>query len=290
VTRGRDSSLHEIAYAKLNLALHVRNRREDGYHDIETLFAFCADGDVLRVSPSDDLTLDMEGPFAAVLAGDADNLVLRAAHILAEACGERRGAALTLDKRLPVASGIGGGSADAAAALRLLNRHWGLNWSLSRLAEIGFSLGADVPACVHSVAVRGEGVGERLDPGARLTDLTDLPVLLVNPLTEVSTAAVFRNWDGVDRGALGGGPALPTALAGRNDLAAPARKIAPVIDDVLNMLEAAPGATLVRMSGSGATCFALFESGAARDAAQTAVRSQAPEWWSMASHLHNFCE
>jgi len=270
----------DTAWAKVNLALHVRRRRPDGYHDIETLFAFAEDGDRLTATPADRLTLNVTGPFAAALDGDGDdNLVLRAARALADACGIAAGAALTLDKRLPVASGIGGGSADAAAALRLLARLWGV----SVPPDLAITIGADVPACLASVTARGEGRGERLQD---LGDgLAGRPMLLVNPGVAVSTGQVFARWDGVDRGALGAGDPLQAAVAGRNDLELPARAIAPEIDAVLNALAAQPGAGLVRMSGSGATCLALFESAAARDAADAAIGGLRPDWWRLATSL-----
>jgi len=195
------ADLSEFAPAKLNLALHVRSRRPDGYHALETLFVFCADiGDRLSAAPADGISLTLTGPEAAALAGEGDNLVLRAAHLLAGAAGVDAGARLTLDKRLPVASGIGGGSADAAAALRLLDRLWGLGWGLERLTPLAARLGADVPACLHGRTALGRGVGEVLDvmaspwPGAAL--------LLANCRQPVSTAAVFAAWDGIDRGPL----------------------------------------------------------------------------------------
>ncbi|HEY0270620.1 MAG TPA: 4-(cytidine 5'-diphospho)-2-C-methyl-D-erythritol kinase, partial [Sphingomonas sp.] len=152
----------ETAYAKINLALHVRRRRADGYHDIETLFAFCADGDRLSAAPAGDLRLEIEGPFAAGLSAGADNLVLRAAEALREAAGVTAGARLVLDKRLPVASGIGGGSADAAAALRLLARLWRVDLPDADMHAIAAALGADVPACLVSRACRGDGRGDAL--------------------------------------------------------------------------------------------------------------------------------
>jgi 4-diphosphocytidyl-2-C-methyl-D-erythritol kinase len=271
--------MEETAYAKINLALHVRARGPDGYHRIETLFAFCEDGDRLSVAEADDLTLSVTGPFAASLARESDNLVTRAASALRQHFGLRQGAAIALDKRLPIASGIGGGSADAAAALRLLDRWWRLNAPETALLEIAATLGADVPACLRSETARGEGRGDRLmsvDLGLRGS-----PVLLVNPGVAVPTGPVFRAWDGIDRGPLPAG-----SLEGaRNDLEAPALEIAPEIRLVLDMLAGLDGASLVRMSGSGATCFALFRNEKARDAAQLAIASRNPSWWQLASCL-----
>ena len=261
----------EHAPAKLNLALHVRRRRTDGYHDLETIFAFTNFGDTLSAEPADTLTLQVRGPFASA-AGD-DNLVLRAARALNAACGIERGAALILDKRIPVAAGLGGGSADAAAALRLLTRLWSLDLPLAGIAE---SLGADVPACLASRTSFATG------SGAVLTPLDDRwagsPVLLVNPRVAVPTGPVFAAWDGIDRGPLD--PASPLATL-RNDLTAPATHIAPVIAEVLAWLTG-QGATLARMSGSGATCFALFATPTARDAAHSRCPA---EWWSEPTFL-----
>jgi|SRR5205085_9255920 len=262
--------MRETAYAKLNLALHVRAREADGYHRIETLFAFCEDGDALTAEPADALSLEVTGPFAEALG--PDNLVLRAAYALRDQLRIDAGAALTLDKRLPVASGIGGGSADAAGALRLLQRLWQAELPDEELHAIARSLGADVPACLASQAAMGTGRGDDLHPAD--TALTGTPVLLVNPRVPLSTAAVFAAWDGVDRG--------PLSEASRNDLEEPALPLVPEIGEVLAALREAPGTTLVRMSGSGATCFALFSSESDRDAASEALN---PAWWHLATRL-----
>jgi 4-diphosphocytidyl-2-C-methyl-D-erythritol kinase len=271
--------MEEKARAKLNLALHVRAREPDGYHRIETVFAFCEDGDQLRVEEGDGLTLRLTGPFAGALGAAEDNLVLRAARALAARYGVTRGAALTLDKRLPVASGIGGGSADGAAALRLLSRWWDLDAAEGDLLALAKRLGADVPACLLSRTARGEGRGDRLIP-LDLPYLAGKPLLLVNPGVAVSTAAVFARWEGRD-----GGPLPADVAAARNDLEVPAIEIAPAIAEVLAALRACTGATLVRMSGSGATCFALFEEEAARDAAERAIAVVRPGWWRFATRL-----
>ena len=271
--------MQETGFAKVNLALHVRAREPDGYHRIETLFAFAEDGDRLTAAEGEGLSLELTGPFAAALAGASDNLVLRAAEALRRRCGVARGAALLLDKRLPVASGIGGGSADAAAALRLLNRFWGLDAGEDLLLVIARGLGADVPACLASVTVRGEGRGDRLVP-ADGAALSGTPLLLVNPGVPVSTPAVFRAWDGIDRGPLG-----DDAFSGRNDLEAPAAQLVPEIEEVLGLLGQQPGVRIARMSGSGATCFALFESDAHRDWADASVAAAQPHWWRLPSRL-----
>lgn len=266
------TQISEPAPAKLNLALHVRGRRSDGRHEIETLFAFCTDGDTLHAGTADAITLTVEGPFGEGLDSD-DNLVLRAARALQRASGTVAGAALTLVKRLPVASGIGGGSADAAAALRLLTRLWGID--PARASAVAPQLGADVPACLLSLTARGEGVGERLtlvdDP-----TFAGAPVLLVNPLVALSTGVVFSKWDGVDRGPLG------EWREGRNDLEEPARALMPQIGEVIEWLRARPGAGVVRMSGSGATCFALFDDELSRLTAAAACPGQ---WWHLSTFL-----
>ncbi len=267
----------EPAPAKVNLALHLRRRRADGYHDLETLFAFTAFGDTLRVEPGRGLSLAVEGPFASA-CGDGDNLVVRAARALAAAAGIAPDATLTLDKRIPVAAGLGGGSADAAAALRLLDRFWGLGWPMARLAEVAAPLGADVPACVFSRTAVGMGKGDALEP----CDLgvAGTAIVLVNPRVAVPTGPVFAGWDAVDRGPL---VAADWARA-RNDLTAPAIAIAPAVAEVLAAL-AATSATLVRMSGSGATCFALFADRAEADATVAGLAAAHPGWWSVATTL-----
>jgi 4-diphosphocytidyl-2-C-methyl-D-erythritol kinase len=272
--------LSDTGFAKLNLALHVRRRRADGYHDLETIFAFTELGDGLTVEPADGLSLRVEGPFASAAPPGSDNLVLRAARAL----GGERGAAITLDKRLPIAAGLGGGSADAAATLRLLNRLWELDLPAERLAEIGAALGADVAACVHSRTMRGEGRGEALAPIAD-GGLAGTPTLLVNPRVAVPTPAVFARWDGEDRGPLADGDPVAAAAAGRNDLEPPALGLAPVIGEVLNSMAALKGVHLVRMSGSGATCFALLASDQAAAAGAEAIAAAHPGWWVAATRL-----
>lgn len=263
----------EIAPAKLNLALHVRGRRPDGRHSIETIFAFCIDGDRLSGKPADDLSLELIGAFAGELASEADNLALKAARLLYEAAGARLGASLVLDKRLPVASGIGGGSADAAAVLRLLTSLWRTDPKFAQ--EIAPALGSDVPACLLSLPARGEGAGDELTL-IELPELSGTPVLLVNPRVPLSTADVFAGWDGHDRGPLG------DWREGRNDLEQAVIARAPQIETVLAWLGAQQGARFARMSGSGATCFAFFENEEARDLAAEAVPR---EWWRLATFL-----
>jgi 4-diphosphocytidyl-2-C-methyl-D-erythritol kinase len=277
--------LTEVAYAKINLALHVRARRADGYHALESLFAFAEDGDELQAEPTPDgaVALTLGGPFGSELTTDADNLVLRAAEGLRRATGSGAGARLYLNKRLPVASGIGGGSADAAATLRLLMRLWDVRLPADQLHALALSLGSDVPACIASQTQYVSGRGEMLS-GFHLDGLEGAPLLLVNPAVPVSTGSVFGAWDGIDRGALAAADIKALARA-RNDLEPPAIGVAPVIADVLAMLRKQPGLRLCRMSGSGATCFALFGSERARDMADIAVRTAHPRWWTMATRI-----
>lgn len=272
----------ECAPAKINLALHVRCKRPDGYHELETLFAFLQHGDTITLHRADEARFSVTGPFAAALAGEGDNLVLRAASLFSAQFGDPGPLDIVLDKHLPVASGIGGGSADAAATLRALARLTGMAADDPAMFTIAEALGADVPACLLGRSAVGTGKGEQLDPVA---GLSDTPVLLVNPGVAVSTGPVFRAWDGVDRGGIGSGDLLARAMAGRNDLEPPARALAPVIGDVVALLQAQPGVMLARMSGSGATCFALFETGAARQAAAATIGLAQPGWWCLESAL-----
>lgn len=276
--------LRETAWAKINLALHVRRRRADGYHDIESLFAFAQDGDLVSLEPSGRLALRIEGPFGAGLDDGPHNLVMRAAESLRRAFDVRDGAALTLVKNLPVAAGIGGGSADAAAALRLLMRHWAIDPADPRIAPIASALGADVPACLESMSLRGEGRGDAmvmLDSAA----LTGMPLLLVNPRIMLATGAVFAGWDGADRGALGTGAAMHAALAGRNDLEPSAVALVPEIGALIAALNALEGVVLARMSGSGATCFAVFSDATAMARGRAAIVAQWPDYWCLETTL-----
>lgn len=264
----------EIAPAKVNLALHVRGRLPDGRHSLETLIAFCVDGDRVSGEDGDELGVTtIFGPFADRLPDRADNLVTRAARELAREAGVERKTELRVEKRLPVAAGLGGGSADAAAALRLLTAMWGID--PSHATAVAPRLGSDVPACLLSMTCRAEGTGEQL----QLVDdssIAGMPVLLVNPGKELSTGDVYAGWDGVDRGPLG------DWREGRNDLEAAAIARVPEIAEVLEWLRERPKADFVRMSGSGATCFALFPDDDARDEAAAAVPRQ---WWRLATSL-----
>lgn len=267
--------MRETAYAKINLALHVRGRRADGYHELETLFAFVDAGDVLTARAASADRLETFGEFAATLDNPFDNLVMRALSALPRPDG----LALTLEKNLPVAAGLGGGSADAGAVFRIVRALHGLpgDWA-ARAAR----LGADVPACVESVTCIGRGTGTELEPVD--DSLAGTPVLLVNPRVPLSTGLVFRGWDGIDRGPLPESDARAIARAGRNDLEAPAIALCPVIAVVLAALRST-GPWLARMSGSGATCFALYDSAGSRDAAAARIAAEHPGWWQMAGQL-----
>ena len=267
--------LTETAFAKINLALHVRKRREDGYHELETLFAFVDAGDELAVRPAERDSLRVFGEFASQLSGVSDNIMIQALSSLPHGAG----LALELEKRLPVAAGLGGGSADAGAVFRLVERLHGLpgDWE-SRAA----ALGADVPASVRSVACIGTGTGTDLIPVDN--DLAGVPVLLVNPRLPLPTGPIFKAWDGQDRGPLPDGPPSRIAAEGRNDLEPPAISLCPPVAKVLAALRET-GAFLVRMSGSGATCFALYRSPALMQEASAIIAGKHPDWWRMTGAL-----
>lgn len=267
--------LAETAYAKINLALHVRRRRPDGYHELETLFAFVDAGDRLTAHKADRDELRVVGEFADQLSDPFDNLVMEALAVLPR----RDGLAITLDKALPVAAGLGGGSADAGAVFRLVQAAHGLpdEWR-DRAAR----LGADVPACVESVACIGRGTGTELEPAEN--DLAGAGVLLVNPRVPLSTGPVFAAWDGEDRGPLPSGPASVIAAEGRNDLERAAIALCPTVGEVLEALRET-GANFVGMSGSGATCFALFRRHDVMRKAAEELASSHPGWWQMQGNL-----
>jgi len=267
--------LLETAYAKINLALHVRSRRDDGYHALETLFAFVDAGDRLTASSAPEDRLTVVGEFAGQLADPFGNIVAAALSSLPRPDG----LAITLEKNLPVAAGLGGGSADAGAVFRMVGDAFGLpaDWR-----ERAARLGADVPACVESRACIGRGTGTELE--AVEWDLAGKPVLLVNPRIPLPTGPVFKGWDGKDRGALPAGLASRIADEGRNDLEPPAIALCPAIADVLAQLRGT-GAALARMSGSGATCFALFATEDERERAAAAIAAARPDWWQMQGRL-----
>ncbi|MBP2296367.1 4-(cytidine 5'-diphospho)-2-C-methyl-D-erythritol kinase [Azospirillum rugosum] len=298
------TAIAETAPAKLNLYLHVVGRRPDGYHELDSLVAFAEVADRVTVQPGIARLalrgvelppvgprLAISGPFGPVLMGEnpAQNLVIRAAYALAGRLGRDADAMIGLEKLLPVASGIGGGSADAAATLRGLARLWGVPVTDPRLYEVGAALGADVPVCLAGRACYFGGIGDVLDEAPALPETQ---VVLVNPGVPVPTPAVFKARTGgfSESARFTEAPADAAALAAllrerRNDLTAPALTVAPVIADVLAALEATPGCLLARLSGSGATCFGLYADAGEAAAAATAIQAAQPRWWVKAARL-----
>jgi 4-diphosphocytidyl-2-C-methyl-D-erythritol kinase len=292
-------ALSENGRAKVNLTLRVIGRRTDGYHDIESVVAFADCADHLTLTPGSELDLRTLGPLAEACGATSDNLVIKAALLLRERVPDLKVGSFTLDKVLPVAAGIGGGSADAAAALRLLAQLNGLAFDDPRIIEVAQLTGADVPVCVASRACVMTGVGENLQP----LNLPKMPSVMVNPCVPVATKDVFRAL-GLRNGELLVG-ATDVLLQDRswpesdasvaewieafvevgNDLEAPALRIQPVIDEVLSALRDAKGAKLARMSGSGATCFAIFADDADAQAAAEKIRRDHPVWWVHAGTL-----
>jgi 4-diphosphocytidyl-2-C-methyl-D-erythritol kinase len=279
-----------FAPAKVNLYLHVLGRRADGYHRLDSLVAFADIGDRVTARPADGLTLTVGGPEAAAVAGlGEDNLVMRAARLLAAQAGIRAPAALHLDKHLPAAAGIGGGSSDAAATLRALAMLWEVPLGEPELMELAVQLGADVPACLAARPVWVGGIGEEVVPAGALPEAG---IVLANPRRPLPTAAVFQRYRGPYRMA-GRFDPVPQDAAGLaavlalciNDLTEAARELVPEIDAVLDRLAHLPGALLARMSGSGATCFALFADRAAALAAGKTLALAEPGWWSAAGML-----
>jgi 4-diphosphocytidyl-2-C-methyl-D-erythritol kinase len=291
--------LIEEGRAKVNLTLRVVGRRVDGYHELESVVAFADCADRLSLVPGSELGLKLSGPLAQACGDTSDNLVLKAAHLLGERVPGLKVGGFTLDKVLPVAAGIGGGSADAAAALRLLAQLNGLALDDERVLEVAQLTGADVPVCVESRPCVMTGVGETLQP----LDLPKMPCVMVNPCVPVATRDVFaalglrngellvgatdvllqdRSWPEVDASV---GEWIEAFVEVGNDLEAPAMRIQPVIGEVLSALGAAAGARLARMSGSGATCFAIFENAAEAQAAARELQRDHPLWWVHAGTL-----
>lgn len=289
-------SIERVAPAKLNLFLHVVGRRSSGYHELESLFAFTEFGDNIKVQEAVGLSLGISGPFSQALVNasgaDENNLVLKAARALQLHSGTCLGAKIQLEKNLPIASGIGGGSADAAAALLALNELWSLELPFSELSHIALPLGADVPACLHQTPLKVSGIGEVTKPVGLPADYG---VLLVNPGLPVSTPAVFQKFH---ESASGFTPLLPQwgPISGsgflewlrqqtQNDLEVPATQLCGAVADVLQSMRGLPGVKLVRMSGSGATCFALFDSVSAAEAAGRDMQAGRANWWIYADRL-----
>lgn len=276
-------ALRSAAPAKINLYLHVTGKRDDGYHTLDSLVVFAGIQDVISAEPAEDLTLAVDGPFADALSTGPENLVLRAARALADAMGVTAGARLLLTKRLPVSSGIGGGSADAAATLRVLCRLWRVSPDPDDLKRLALKLGADVPVCLAGRAAFMGGIGEIL---SSTPPLPDAWLVLANPNIPIATPEVFaaRQGDFSKDGRFTYAPPTASEFAAllgarRNDLEAPARTLAPVIDEVIAAMSAQKGCLLARLSGSGATVFGMF--GSAERATQAALNlaGRHPGWW-----------
>ncbi|WP_334162750.1 4-(cytidine 5'-diphospho)-2-C-methyl-D-erythritol kinase [Phenylobacterium sp.] len=281
-------ALTALAPAKVNLFLHVGAPAGDGYHPLCSLMAFADFGDRLALQPADAMDLKVTGPFGTALGGEGDNLVLRAAHaLLGEARRPVAPFGLSLDKHLPVAAGLGGGSSDAGAALRLLREAAGLEVDDARLEAIAAGLGADGAACLWGRPVLAEGRGERLSPAP---GFAPVDAVLVNPRVPVSTPEVYRSFDA--RGRFGDvtPPPAPEAFEGavelaawlatlRNDLEPAAIDVAPEVGAVLDTLAGEPEALLARVSGSGGTCFALCAGDIEAEGLAERIESLAPQWW-----------
>ena len=285
---GQDAYLL-TAWAKVNLYLHVVGRRADGYHELDSLVVFAGVGDRIALRPGEDLSLTIDGPFGAGLAPSEDNLALRAARALKGRYGVEAGARIALTKSLPLAAGIGGGSADAAAVLHGLAALWGLTPEAGALEALGAALGADVPVCLFGQPAFVAGIGERIE---RAPPLPPAWLLLAQPGIALSTPAVFEArqggfsapaaWGEIDRDAA----ALAARLARTaNDLEEPARGLVPQIGGLLDDLAAQPGCLLARMSGSGATCFGLFGARAEAEQAADALSRKRPGQWILAAPL-----
>lgn len=270
------------APAKVNLTLLVTGKRPDGYHLLDSLVAFAGIGDTITARPADGLTLIVDGPTAASLP-EGENIVIKAARLLAEAANVPLAAEIHLTKRLPVAAGIGGGSADAAATLNALSRLWQIDLPPEQMRALALSIGADVPVCLVGRPTRMEGVGEVLTPAPALPPSW---LVLVNPLVPLSTPSVFkaRTASFSTPDPLTHAPADAQALAEaltvrRNDLTAPAIALLPLVGEMLAAIAAQPDCLLARMSGSGATCFGLFADEAAARTAAAALSAHQPGWW-----------
>lgn len=279
------------ARAKVNLYLHVVGKRPDGYHLLDSLIAFSGAADTLTFAPSPTLTLTVDGPTAGLLPQGETNIVERAAQGLAQAGGITAGAAIHLTKRLPIAAGIGGGSADAAAALTGLSRLWNLHLPADRMAALALSLGADVPMCLDGRALSVSGVGETLTPAPPLPPVW---ILLVNPMVACHTPAVFKARQGPFGQAnpllTSPGDALQLALALKerdNHLTQAAIGVVPEIATVLDAIETQPDCLLARMSGSGATCFGLFATADQARLAEQSIKKMHSKWWSASAALES---
>lgn len=279
------------APAKINLFLHITGKRTDGYHLLESLAVFTECGDRVSVQPSDTISLSITGPFSnSFVANDPDNLVLRAANLLARTFDRGDGAEIHLEKNLPVSSGIGGGSSDAAATLRALVTMWNLDTDAARLADIGLALGADVPVCLFGDPALMSGIGETIEPVSRLPDCA---LVLVNVGEPLSTPQVFaqqagdfspsRSW----RGAASYEGLVSALAARRNDLSDAAIGVSPAIGGALCDLGQSAGCDLARLSGSGGTCFGLYSDMAAARSAAAGISERNPDWWVVATEVRD---
>lgn len=264
-----------LAPAKLNLTLHITGKREDGYHLLESLVVFLEIGDKISVQKSDDLSLSVSGLFSDSLVVSDDNIMLKAARALQVTANVSHGAALELEKAIPIGAGLGGGSADAAATLHALNDLWGCGLSLSDLCEIGEKLGADVPACLHGVPLMMTGIGEKIEP---VDALPSLPIVLVNPSVPLLTKDVYAAY------ASRRTPSVPWRVgealkSARNDLEPAAMVLCPVVKDVLEIISQQDGNLFSRLCGSGSTCFGVFENAELAARAAHEIQALHPHWW-----------
>ncbi len=279
-----------VAPAKVNLALHVTGRRDDGYHLLDSVAVFADVGDCIAIEPAETLALSLSGPFAAHAPGDASDLALRAAEAFFAHTGLAPAVAIGVEKNIPAGAGLGGGSADAAAVLAGLNRSFKAGLSASALRSLGLALGADVPMCLEGQALRARGIGEIIDP---LDDWPPLPLVLVWPGQTVSTAEVFKALARRDNPPLKRPPPAGDARDAaawledcRNDLEAPACALAPEITAALDALLATDGCMVARMSGSGSACFGLYAEREETEAAAAKIAAKRPEWWVCATQAH----
>ena len=278
------------APAKINLYLHITGIRDDGYHLLDSLVVFASVHDIIMIEPANTLILINQGPFGKDLPITDDNLVMRTAKKLQKLIGINDGAKITITKNLPIASGVGGGSADAAAAIKGLFRHWGIPPSLHDLSSLALGLGADVPICLFGQAAFMGGIGEQINP---VYALPEAPMVLVNPRVGVSTPAIFKarkaGFSIANRF-----DTIPTTLHDLidllienrgNDLTEPAIQIVPIISDILHQIKMTPGCQLARMSGSGATCFGFYHTQYEANEAAELIRNSHPEWWVVATRM-----
>ena len=288
-------SLSKLARPKVNLFLHVTGKRDDGYHLLESLVCFPCGGDQIEVSAADQITASVSGPFSALLGTPDENLVVKAAKLLKTHFNITAGAHIHLEKNLPVASGIGGGSSNAAVCLQLLCELWNVTPSPEVMSDIALQLGADVPVCLAAKPALMTGIGEQVTPVAVLPDLH---ILLVNPLVAVSTPEVFKaiNWsslpayDGYEDVGTNADGLMAKLLKTSNHLQAPAISLLPEIATVLKLIEEQPNCLLSRMSGSGATCFGLFSSEGEAAFAQQRILDIRPDWWGMSAAINGEAE